>query len=130
MLDERSPALVHKQIEHDEPGWALGGERPHAPFGRVHALQEMVERQLAIDRHDNLSVQHEPAGGDGSEPFHHVREIADERLTALRLELDAVAVSKAEAPEAVPLRLVLPMFAGGYLLNEEGLHGRECTGPR
>src|SRR5438876_695647 len=66
------------------------------------------------------SVPPEPRR-DGGDDF---GEIAGERLSGLRLQLNGVAVLERKAAKAIPLRLVLPDRALGDLVDEKRLHRR------
>ena len=124
LAGERLALLVHEQVKDDQDGRELLRELPDAALGRMDPLEEIVEGEDLLDRDRDLAIQHElprrerPNGGDD------LREVAGERLAGLRLQLDGFTVLERDAPEAVPLRLVLPVAAFGDLVDEKRLHRR------
>ena len=108
----------------------LGRELPDPARRRVDALEEVVERQPAVHRDDDLAVEHESAGAEAGEHLLHVGEITRERLARLGLEPDGIAVAEGEAAEAVPFRLEEPVRTSGELVGRLRLHRFEGKAER
>src|SRR5262249_17581936 len=87
--------------------------------------QQCVERERAVARHHDLAVEHEFVGWQRPHRLDQLGEIAGERLTRLRLQVDARPTAIDQAAEAVPLRLVLPLRTGWNLVDRLSLHGRK-----
>jgi hypothetical protein len=127
---QRSALGVHEDIEGDQQRRRLLGEPAHTRGRRVDALEQIVEREVALHRHDQLPVQHEAARGHRTHRRHDVGEIALQRLARLGPEGDRLAVAEDEAAEPVPLGLVLPARARRDLVHEPRLHGRVVEAER
>src|SRR5262245_32158833 len=91
----------------------------------MDSLQELVEGKYAVARHHDLAVEHEALRADAADGVDDFREIACQRLSGFRLQIDLVTVPENEAAKAVPLRLVLPLRPGGNCLHRLGFHGHE-----
>ena len=94
---------------------ALGGVEP-----RLHR----VEVEHAVARDHDLAVER-GVGWEEVAERPQLREVAQERAPVARPERKLASVVLEYAPEAVPLRLVLPAPAGGQLPDKLGLHRRE-----
>src|SRR4051794_13372169 len=90
----------------------------------MDAQEQLVERELAVLRHDDLTVEHEALRADAAKRLDEIREVAREGLSRLGHHIDLVAVAKGETAEAIPLRLVLPGRAGRQAVDELRLHRR------
>jgi hypothetical protein len=89
----------------------LGRQLLH-PAGRgVQPQLQRLERQAALDRDDDLAVEHELAGAKSRDGGHDIREIAAERLPRFGAQLDAFVIPEGKAAEAVPFGFVPPLFA-------------------
>jgi len=73
---------------------------------RVDALQQRVEVQPAVPRDDDLAVQHTAWRKLLPKRRDHLGEVPGERLAGTAADLDLVAVTEDDRPEAVPLGLV------------------------
>src|SRR6201994_2679334 len=94
----------------------------------VDALKQIVERELALDRNDDLAIQYEAfcvqierSGGD-------LRKIALQVLAAFGEHCDVAGIAREDATEAVPLGLVLPLRSLRNLVDRPRLHGSEWSG--
>src|SRR5690242_6023113 len=88
----------------------------------MNAHQQIVERKLSFHRHNDLSIDYELLRFEFEESSDDFGEVACERLAALRLQIDFVAIAKRDATKAVPLRLVLPVVTRGELFDRFRLH--------
>lgn len=123
--DEGLPFSVDEQVEHEEERGQLLRELPDTALGGMDPLEEVVEGESIPDGHDELAVEHEMLRGQLTHGLHDLREIPGQRLPRLGLQLDSVAVPKAETAEPVPLRLVLPVLPFGNFADEQGQHRRK-----
>ena len=92
---------------------------------RMDALEEIVEREGAALRHDDLAVEHEAPGLEGGRGRDQFGKIARQRLAGFRLQFDTVTVAEEKTAEAVPFRLVLPVLALRDRVHGQGFHRRE-----
>src|SRR5262252_2469154 len=108
-LHEHASAAIHEEVEDHELSGMLAGKLLHAARRRVNTLEQIVEGEAAVHRHDDLAVEHESSSVHRAERLRHLREVAGERLTGLGLELDRAALAEGDAAESVPLRFVGPL---------------------
>ena len=101
----------------------LRGKSADAALRGVDALQQLIEVQLAEDRHDDFAIRNEPRWIQVAKCLHELGEDLAERLLGLRLQFDRVAVAKGKAAEAIPLGLVLPARFGGNRLDHRASIG-------
>ena len=102
----------------------------HAALRRMDALQQRVEGERAVVRHDDLAIEHEFLRLQRASGVDQFGKIARQRLAGFRLQLDLVAVAEDEAAKAVPFRLVLPIVATGMSSTDSASIGRETAGAR
>src|SRR5688572_10573836 len=121
---ERLAGLVGEEVEHDQRRRALDGELANAAGGGVDALEQVVERQPAVEGDHDLAVEDEALRAQACERLDELGEVSRQRLPLLRHQLDARAVAEDEAAEAVPLRFVLPAGVIGNLGDGERVHRR------
>ena len=91
----------------------------------MNALKQVIERETAAHRHDDLAVDHELLRSQRAERIDDFGEIARQRLPGLRLDGHIVAVAKDDRPEAIPLRLELPFPPFRDAIDAAGLHRRK-----
>src|SRR5437870_645040 len=91
----------------------------------MNAHQQIVERNAAAGRNDDLAIDDEAIRLQIEQRFDKLREISRHRLTRLRLKLYVFAVTKCQASEAIPLRLVLPFIAARDLVDDLRFHRKE-----
>ena len=72
---------------------------------------QRLEGQAALDRDDDLAVEDELAGFQGTEGRRDIREIPPQALARFRAQFDVLAIPEGEATEAIPFGFVPPMFA-------------------
>src|SRR5688500_8775812 len=96
----------------------------------MDALEQIVEREGSVDRNHDFAIDHESSRTDLAHDLDDVGEIARERLSRLRNEIDAISITKHEAAESIPFRLVLPLTSRRKLVDEKRLHGRVRAGQR
>jgi hypothetical protein len=89
----------------------FGRELPDPAFRGMQPQLQGLEGQPALDRDDDLAVEHELAGSERRDRSHDIREIAAEGLARFRAQFDVFAVPESEAAEAVPFGFIPPMFA-------------------
>ena len=117
-------AVPDEQVEGHEDRRDLGGELADPALGGVQPSLHRVEVEHAVARDHDLPVER----GVGREQLAErpqLREVAEERPAVAGPERELAAVVLEHAAEAVPLRLVLPAFAGGELAHQLGFHRRE-----
>jgi hypothetical protein len=117
-----------EQVEGDEGRRRLLGEQPDARLRRVDALQQRLEVQPVALGDDDLAVDHAALGQRRLDRLDHLGEVAGERALVAAAQLHLVAVPEDDAPEAVPLRLVVHGLGGGHLgdgLGQHRLHRRQ-----
>jgi hypothetical protein len=90
----------------------------------VQAQLQFIKGKGALDRNGELAIEHETFCGQFSECLDHVGKIAGEWLAGLRLQKNFFAVPKSNAPETIPLRLVLPFVADGNFIDGARFHRR------
>ena len=85
-------------------------QRPHPARRRVDAQQQLVEREPAVHRDDDLAVEHEALGAERRRAPRR-RRGSSGRAACRPCDWSShrVAVAEREAAEAVPLGLVLPL---------------------
>src|SRR3954465_11106492 len=94
----------------------------------MDALKQIVERELALDRHDDLAIQDEAFRVQIERSGDDLRKIALQVLAALGEHRDAAGIPREDAAEAVPLGLVLPLRSLRNLVDRPRLHGSEWSG--
>ncbi len=114
-----------EEVEGDEPGRRLLAEHRDTGLGRVDALAERVERQGAVDGHDDLPVDHATVRQGHPQRLEELGEVAGQRLAAAGLEHHLVPVAEDDAAVAVPLRLEQPAGARGQPLRVPREHRLE-----
>src|SRR5918911_5193274 len=67
---------------------------------------QAAEQRLELCRHDDLAVECEAVGGQRPQRRDKLGEVPRERTLVAAAQVDVVAVTKDEAAETVPLRLV------------------------
>ena len=99
-----------EQIEGDEHRRGLGGQSGHAGCCGMDALAERLPvqalRTLGPGGDHDLAVEQAGPGEQRRDGLDQLREVARQRLRAAGSDLDALAVPRDEAAEAVPLGLV------------------------
>jgi hypothetical protein len=121
---EVTTGVVHERIEDEIGHRRLARELPHAALGRMDALQEGVEVEPPVAGDDDLPVEDDARERQRAQRGDELGKVARERLSALRLEHDALALTKGEAAEPIPLRLERPLLAGRQRVHRERLHRR------
>jgi hypothetical protein len=117
----------HEHVEGDELGGDLSGQLAHPALGRVQAHLHRVEVQDAVPRDHDLAVDRGARGQHALERP-QLREVAEQRPAVAGPETQLAAGVLEQAPEPVPLRLVLPAVRRRELPHELRLHGREGHG--
>src|SRR5260370_22160248 len=90
----------------------------------MDALQEGVEVEPPVAGDDDLPVEDDASERQHAQRGDELGKVARERLSALRLEHDALTLTKGEAAEPIPLRLERPLLAGPQRVHRERLHRR------
>ena len=104
-----------QEVEDDVAGGDLLREQFDPRLRRVDPALQGVEFEVAVGVADHqLAVQH-PA----PRPEAELREVAAQRFTAARLDVDLVAVDEDDRPEAVELRLIHPFLADRQLFARQ-----------
>jgi hypothetical protein len=99
---EQALVLAGQQVERDVDRGRLAGEAIDPRLRGVNALAERVEVLVSLGvAHDDLPVEHIPPRGQGQ-----LGEVASERASVARLQVDLVAVHERQTAEAVELDLV------------------------
>ena len=93
-----------------------------AARGGMQAQLQLIEGESVADWNDELAIQHEAFRGQPSHCLDHVRKIARQWLTGLRLQKDFVTVTKSETAESVPFWFVLPVLARWKFVDRARLH--------
>jgi len=83
---------------------------------------KFIEQKRAADRNRQLAVEHEALRRELLEGFDDVGKVTRERLAGFRLQENFSAITKRDATEPVPLRLVLPLIADGDVVDGAGFH--------
>jgi hypothetical protein len=117
-------AILDQQIEHEKQGRRLRRQSHDPRRGGMKAEEQRIEREVAIDWDDKLTVEHELLGRQFAKGVDDLREVASERLTRFRPQIDLAARAKCQAPETVPLGLVLPLRSNRQHPDGSGLHWR------
>jgi hypothetical protein len=94
----------------------------------MDALKQIVERELALDRHDDLAIQGEAFRVQIERSGDDLRKIALQVLAALGDHRDVAGIPREDATEAVPLGLVLPLRSLRNLVDRPRLHDSEWNG--
>ena len=134
-LLERRPALRERrlpvldsvpdeEVERDEAGRDLGRELAHAALRGMQPGLHRVEVEDAVPDDHDLAVDRRARGEEVAER-RELGEVAEERPRVPRPEPELAGGVLEQPAEAVPLRLVLPLVAGGQLADELRLHRRE-----
>src|SRR6185369_6199584 len=90
--------------------------------GGMNSLQQIVERQAALDWYYQFAVEHKLRRLQLRQRRNHFRKITRQRLPRLRLQLDVLAVAKSQTAKAIPLRLILPLVAFRDFGNQQSFH--------
>src|SRR5205823_951075 len=90
----------------------------------MDALQKGVEVEPPVAGYDDLPVEDDAPERQSAQRGNELGKVARERLCALRLEHDALALTKGETAEAIPLGLERPLLAGRQRVHRERLHRR------
>jgi hypothetical protein len=117
-----------EQVEGDEGRRRLLGQQVDPRLRRVDALQQRLEVQPVAVGDDDLAVDHAPRGQRRLHRLDHLGEVAGQRALVAAAQLHLVAVPEDDAPEAVPLRLVVHVLGRGHLrhgLGQHRLHRRQ-----
>ncbi len=125
LIDVRFAVGSDQEVEHDQQRRRLRRQPLHPALRGMDALQQGVEGERAVERDDDLAVEHEGLGLDAKNGLDQLGIIAGQRLARLRLQLDLVVIAKHQATKAVPFRLVLPFVAGRDLVDRQSFHRRE-----
>ncbi len=94
----------------------------------MQARLEGVEGEGAGERDDQLAIEDEVVGRERRQRGLHFGEEAVHGLARLGEEPDLAALFHGEAPEAVPLGLVLPAWFVGKRIDEQRFHGIKGRG--
>ena len=114
-----------KQIEGEIQPWRFLRELLHTARGRVNALQQRVEGKPLAMRHDDLAVEREAIRLQLQRCGDDLGEIAREVFAGFRAQVNAAAVARQQAAEAIPFRLVLPLLAARDRVDRPRLHRHE-----
>src|SRR5579862_2660304 len=68
----------------------------------MDALQQVVERQLALTRYYQFPIQHELLRLNLANPLDHLWKIAGQGLAGLRLKLDRVPIAEYKTAKSIP----------------------------
>ncbi len=107
-IDGAPAGTIDENVEQDEDRRRLLREALDARLGRMNAGEERIERERGVSNDRKLPIEDETSLGKLFEEAHGLREIAANRLSRFRLEIDLASGSKGEAPKTVPFRLELP----------------------
>src|ERR1044072_7752524 len=88
----------------------------------MNALQQIIKRQSILNGNYEFAVEHKLRRLHLQQSGDNFREVTFEWLARLRLQLDRLAVAERKTAKAVPLGLVLPVVAGGYLAHQQRFH--------
>src|SRR5690349_5617507 len=116
---------IHQQIESDEDCWCCSCQQRNAACRWMYALQQIVERGILANQHDELAVQYEALGLELMRGGGDLGKIPRQRALRLGLQLDLIAIAKQQAAEAIPFWLVLPLRPDGHFIDERRLHRSE-----
>src|SRR5438552_19098485 len=92
-FDESRPLLVDEDIERDERRRRFGGELADPALRGMDPEEQVVEGKPVTHGDDDLAVEDELPRGETEKSLQHFREIAPERLAALRLQIHARSVT-------------------------------------
>src|SRR5581483_3990370 len=128
-LDQRPPpdglARPQEEVERDEAGGRLAGQRADATLGRMQPRLQQVELEAAGLLEHDLAVER-GVGRELVEQRAELGEVAQERAAVPAPYGRLGAVRLEHGPETVPLRLVLPAAAVLRQLGDElCFHRRE-----
>src|SRR6266480_5609370 len=98
------------------------GQFLDATGGWMQPQLQFVEDERALHRDRQLAIENKAFRRDSLKRFDDVREVTRQRLPRFRLQENFVAVAKRNAAKAVPLRLVLPLVAGGNGIDGTSFH--------
>src|SRR5688572_22814649 len=97
---QRATAGIDQDVERDERCRSLPRELVDARLRGMDALEQIVEREGSVDRNHDFAIDHESSRTDLAHDLDDVGEIARERLSRLRNEIDAISITKHEAAES------------------------------
>ena len=117
-------ALPQQHVERDERRGCLRGELAYTRLRGMKAVLHRVEVEASFPLDDDLAVERGVRGQQLAEGP-QLREVAQQRTAVAAPERELAVVVLEHTAEAVPLRLVLPLRAGRYLLDQLRLLRRE-----
>ena len=103
----------------------LFGQQRNAACRRMYALQQIVERSILANQHDEFAIKHKSFRLELMRGCDDLGKIPRQRAFRLGLQFDVIAVAKQQAAEAIPFWLVLPLRSDGHFLDERRLHRGE-----
>ena len=117
MIEKGCAVHAGKKVEHDYQGGCFYGEALDAGRCRVNPLKQRIEGKAVSIHNGDFSIEYERF----CRQFHcrglQFRKVARQRLPSLRLDFNFLAVSKYDAAEAIPLRLILPTRSNRDVIN-------------
>jgi hypothetical protein len=115
--------LGQHAVEGNQSGGGFVRKTKDAALGWVQAHLQRIERQFAVDRNDELAIEHEVGVRERAQVHEHFREEAGEGFARLGLDFNLSAGAERQAPEAVPFGLELPATrVRGQLRHEQSFH--------
>src|ERR1700752_3792892 len=96
----------------------------------MDALQEILERESAFDRNNDLTIQDEVFLAQRQRGSNKLRKIATEILTRPRIHGRGVSTPRQQATEPVPFRFVLPFLADRDGVDRSRFHGLDIIATR
>ena len=117
-------ALPQQDVERDEGRGRLGRELADPRLRGMEAVLHRVEVEVALALDDDLAVERGVRREQLAE-WPQLGEVAQQRTSVAAPQRELAVVVLEHAAEAVPLRLVLPLRAGRYLLDQLRLLRRE-----
>ena len=105
--------VIYEKIEDHKLRRRFVSKPLDSRFGRMDSLEQFVEREIAIERYNDLSVENKIFRAKLLHCFDHLREIPAKRLPGFRTNFDWCLHREYQRAEAVPLWLKLPVGTVG-----------------
>src|SRR3954470_14590419 len=86
---------------------------------------QFIEGESATNVDDQLAIENKVFCCQLRQPGNDVGEIARERLSRFRLQVNVLSAPKCETAEAIPFGFVLPAIAGRNFVDRAGFHRRK-----
>src|SRR5579872_3318041 len=117
-----------QEVESKEQSRLLERQPLYTACGGVNTLKKGVERELTSEFDHQLSVKKKSLFRQYGRRLSHLGKIAGEVLTRFRSHGDALSIALKQATEAVPFRLVLPLFSARDYSHRTRLHWFDSGG--